>query len=187
MSDTIQLADVPVIPDLSSVGDEAPFENGWYEGTILERREFTDRNGNDRIFESSDVPSASGDSRNIRLQIKVRRSSDNREMFIGHLTNYRPEDLTQQTIEAVIADKAKPDSEKDPSLRRSILSLQKLAKLQKVAGVRQFQRNGNGGLELSPLYNKTAYFRLGDDERSGGKYKEVKDIRDTRPTKAQVL
>ena len=68
------------IPDLSGVTEQeqAPFEKGWYAGTILGQRSFTDRNGNDRLFESTDTPSVAGDSRNIRLQVEVKRASDGR-------------------------------------------------------------------------------------------------------------
>ena len=58
VEDTMQLGDIPVIPDLSSfVEDEiTPFENGWYKATIQAQRSFTDKNGNDRVFESTDEP-----------------------------------------------------------------------------------------------------------------------------------
>jgi hypothetical protein len=65
-------------------------------------------------------------------------------------------------------------------LFRSFMTLQRLSKLQKLAGVRQFARNGNGGLDLTPVYNKTGYFKLGQDSRNPI-YKEIKDLRATPP------
>lgn len=181
---------LPDIPDLSGFGEEqesAPFENGWYRGVILEKREFVDRNGNTRVFESSDSPSASGDSRNIRLQIQVQRQADKRELNVSQLVNYRPEDLTQGTIQNI---KARQEQVKEGAVEnmgelfRPFATLQRLAKIQKVAGVRQLQKNGNGGLDLSVVYGKEAYIRLKEDSRNPI-YKEVADIRpiDNKPTR----
>ena len=189
MSDTMNLEDVPAIPDLSGLSDETQFEewqNAWYEASILEQRSFTDKNGNDRVFASGDEPSTAGDSRNIRLQMLVKRASDGRTMNIGSLTNYRPDDLTQETVQQAIADSGKPRDEQNPSLLRAKLTLQRLAKLQKVAGIRQFQKNGNGGLDLHSLFGKSCFVRLKEDDRNP-QFKQVADIRVDRPTKAKVL
>lgn len=192
MSATINLAD---IPDLSSVFENEsgpasePFQDGWYQGTIQEVRSFTDRNGNDRVFESGDQPSANGDSRNIKLQIELTRQSDGRKLNTSWLVNYRPEALTQETVQAIVSKQAaaKETGERVEwgELFGSYMTIQKLGKLQKVAGVRQLQKNGNGGLDLKPLYGKTAYFRIKDDDRNP-QYKQIADVRPDRPTKATV-
>jgi hypothetical protein len=181
---TFNLGDVPAIPDLSGIegtDTSTPWSDGWYKGTILEQRSFTDSNGNDRVFSSSDEPSQRGDSRNLKLQVVIKRTSDNRELNISYMLNYRPEDLTQETVQAVIAEtervKTSGDTRND---FRAFISLQNLGKLQKVAGVRQLQRNGNGGLNLVPLFGKSAYFRIGPDDRKP-EYKMIKDLRDTAP------
>ena len=176
------------IPDLSGVADttSASFAEGWYKGTILEKREFTDKNGNDRVFASTDEPSASGNGRNIRLQVVVTRASDNRTFSVSHLINYQPEDLTADTVAAVTAQKDKvKDGEEWGELFRPMMSLTRLSKLQKIAGVRQLQRNGNGGLDLHSLFGKEGYFRIGPDKRNP-QYTEIKDMRPDRPTKATV-
>jgi len=193
MSATINLAD---IPDFSSVLDSydgpesAPWLDGWYEGTILETRSFTDKNGNDRVFESGDQPSASGESRNIKLQVQLKRASDGRELNTSWLVNYKPEALTQATVQAIITKQAQAKEANERvewgELFGAYMTLQKLGKLQKVAGVRQLQRNSEGGLQLSPLFGKKAYFRLKDDDRNPI-YKQIADIRVDRPTKATVL
>ena len=189
MSDeTLVLAD---IPDLSSIEDSgakaAKFEDGWYEGTILAKREMTDRSGNDRVFESDDQPSQAGDSRNIRLQVELVRKSDNRKLGTNTLINYRPEDLTAEVVAQVSAkmEEVKGGAEWGP-LFRSFITLSRLGKLQKVAGVRQLQRNGNGGLDIHPLFGKKAYFRLGPDNRNP-EYKAIVEFKEVAPVKAKVL
>jgi hypothetical protein len=179
------------IPDLTGVGESRdefePFANGWYQGVILEERSFTDRNGNDRVFASEDSPSQAGDSRNIRLQLQLKRTSDGRELNVGTLINYRPDDLTQESVQEVIAhqEKVKAGTEEWGPLFRSFATLQRLGKLQKIAKVRSFAKADNGGLELGPLYGKTIYVRLRDDSRNP-QYKEVADMSDTPPRKGVI-
>lgn len=190
MSDSINLPD---IPDLSGIGDEqeaAPFEDGWYKGQILAKREFTDKNGNTRVFESGDAPSQNGDSRNIRLQIQVTRQSDGRQLNVSQLVNYRPEDLTAATVSAIKAqqEKIKEGAVEDwGTLFRPFATLQRLQKLQAVGGVRQLQRDANtGGLDLTAVYGKEAYIRLRPDSRNP-QYKEVADIRPVDKAPRKVL
>lgn len=190
MSDTgLNLGDIPEIPDLSGIqsSESNSFQDGWYGGLILEQRAFTDSNGADRVFASSDEPSQKGDSRNIRLQIEVKRGSDGRVLNTSAQINYQPSILTQESVQAVIAEteRVKGTDEKRSDFR-SFIALQQLGKLQKIAGVRQLQRNGNGGLNLTPLFGKTAYFKLGPDERNP-QYKQIVDFRETKPTKVPVL
>lgn len=183
---------LPDIPDLTGIGDEGPvtepFQDGWYKGTILAKREFTDRNGNVRVFESGDAPSASGDSRNIRLQVEITRKSDGRKLNVSHLVNYKPEDLTTETVQAIKAqqEQVKEGVVEWGPLFRPFMTLQRLATLQKVAGVRQLQKNENGGLDLSVIYGKDAFFRLKDDSRNP-QYKEIAGIRPDQPAKAPIL
>lgn len=175
---------LPDIPDLSGIGDSpsdfTPFEDGWYKGVILEKREFVDRNGNTRVFESADQPSQNGDSRNIKLQVQVTRQADKATLNVSTLVNYRPDDLTAATVQAVkvVQEQVKEGAAewKGNPLSRSFFALQSLQKIQKVAGVRQLQRNGNGGLDLSAVYGKEAYIRIKPDERNP-QYKTVADIR----------
>lgn len=190
MTDTgLNLGDIPEIPDLSGItgGESNSFQDGWYGGLILEQRAFTDQNGADRVFASSDEVSQKGDSRNVRLQVEVKRGSDGRVLNSSVQVNYRPEDLTQATVQAVIAEteRVKETGERRTDFR-PFIALQQLGKLQKIAGVRQLQRNGNGGLNLTPLFGKSAYFKLGPDERNP-QYKAIVDFRETKPVKVPVL
>lgn len=176
------------IPDLSGVMDDsapAPFEDGWYAGTILAKREFTDKNGNDRVFESTDAP-AQKSGRNIRLQVELKRA-DGRTLNVSTLVNYQADDLSQETIQAVTAQQAKVKEGGDwGTYFRPFMTLTRLSKLQKIAGVRQLQRGGDGGLDLTPLYNKTAYFKIGPDQRND-LYKDIKDFQVEAPKRAKVL
>ncbi len=190
MSVDFQLED---LPDFSAVDDGGPsigdqWADAWYQGVIVDRRAFTDKNGNDRVFESTDAPSNNGDSRNIRLQVQITRAADGKTLNSAVLVNYRPDDLTQETIQALTAhqEKVKAGEEKWGPLFRSFMTITRLGKLQKIADVRSFQRSENGGLNLAPLFGKTGYFKLGPDERNP-QFKEIRDYRSTRPTKAQVL
>jgi len=195
MSATISLTDIPdfssVLGGSSAGNSDNKFQDGWYYGTILETRSFTDKNGNDRVFESGDGPSANGESRNIKLQVQITRASDGKELNTSWLVNYRPADLTQETVRAVIAkrEQAKSEGSNRPEwgdLFRAAMAIERLAKLQQVAGVRQFSADQQGGFDLKPLYGKKAYFKLKDDDRNP-QYKAIADIRLDKPTKVPVL
>jgi hypothetical protein len=183
-------ATLPDIPDMSAIASEesAPFADGWYKGTILERREFTDSNGNDRVFESTDDVSQRGDSRNIRLQAQITRK-DGRTLNTAVMVNYAPDYLTAETITAVKEQQETMRETGDKqwgTLFRPFMTLKRLGALQRIAGVRGFSMNGNGGLDLSPLYNKSAYFKLGPDDRNP-QYKAVKDFREDAPKGVTVF
>lgn len=179
------------IPDLTGIDDNAQdaWVDGWYEGTIVGKREFTDKNGNDRVFESTDGVSQKGDSRNIRLQVALKRQTDGREMNLSTLINYQPESLTQETIQKVTAQKAKNKETGENTwgdLFRPFMSLVQLGKLQKIAGVRQLQRDTDGALNLTPLFGKRGYFKIAPDDRNP-QYKQIADFREDKPKKAAVL
>ena len=184
------LGDIPDLSGIGDGGDSTPFADGWYEGRILEKREFTDRNGNDRIFESADTPSARGDSRNAVLQVEVTRAADQRKLNTKIQVNYRPEDFTAETLQAITDAKAaaKGTGERPQwgPLFRSFMALNQLGKIQTVAGVKTLSRNGNGGLDLTPAFGKVVYVKLGPDDQNPA-YKSVVDFRATRPTKVPVL
>lgn len=181
---TMTLEDIPTLPDLSGFVEAgpAPFENGWYKGVIQETRTFTDKNGNDRVFQSTDEP-AQRSGRNIRLQVELTRA-DGRKLNISWLNNYNPAHLTAESVQAVMARKSESTDGQYGDLFPAFMTIQKLGKLQKVSGVRQLQQVPDGGLDLSALFGKEAYFKLADDDRDN-KYKTIKDVRviTERPTK----
>lgn len=178
------------IPDLSGIEDVRPdpLADGWYAGTILEKRSFTDNNGNDRVFESSDTVSQKSDSRNIRLQIELKRKSDGKVFNVSSLVNYKPSDLTAETVQAIAQRRTenKETGAEWGDLFRPFMTLTRLGKLQKIAGVRQLKRSEDNGLDLTPLYGKKAYFKLRPDSRNAA-YKEVADFQDYEPKKVAVL
>lgn len=187
----LNLGDIPELPSFNDFGgdtDSKPFEDGWYEGTIVESRTTLGRDGNERVFASGDEPSLNSDSRNVKLQVIVKRKSDGRELNARYNVNYRNEDLTPETVNAVIAHQTKVTSEgaKWDSLFRPFLVLKRLRDLQEVAGVRSFQRNGNGGLDLHGLYGKKVYTKLVPDDRNP-QYKAIKEVRATAPKRAVIL
>jgi hypothetical protein len=181
----INLGDIPDLSNIDSSRPE-PLADGWYQGVILEKREFTDSNGNDRVFESSDSP-AQKSGRNIRLQVELTRRGDSKKFNLSTLINYNPADLTAETV-AAVAQRAKENKEGAEwgDLFRPFMTLTRLGKLQKIAGVRQLQRNGDGGLDLTALFGKTAYFRVKPDSRNP-QYKEVADFQDYEPKRVPVL
>jgi hypothetical protein len=186
MSESINLLD---IPDLSGIEEARPdpLADGWYEGTILAKREFTDNNGSERVFESSDTP-AQKSGRNIRLQVELSRRSDGKKFYISHLINYDPSYLTAETVQAVAArrDQNKETGAEWGDLFRPFMTLTRLGGLQKIAGVRQLQRTADGGLDISPLFGKRAFFRVVPDDRNP-KYKAIKNIQENEPKKVPVL
>lgn len=190
MSSDFNLGD---IPDLSGIGDteytpaSEPFADGWYAGTILEKREFTDKNGNDRVFESSDAP-AQKSGRNIRLQVQLTRKSDGKQFNVSTLVNYKPEDLTVSTVNAIAARKVEQKSSGAEwgDLFRPYMALTRLSKLQKIAGVRQFQKAQDGGLDITPLFGKSAFFRVKPDDRNPV-YKQIADYQTDEPKRVPVL
>ena len=191
MMSEMNLGDVPSIPDLSGIMDDGgqatQWADGWYAGTIMERREFTDSTGSERGFESGDEPSASGAGRNVRLQVEVKRQ-DGRTLNISTLVNYQTDDLSQETVQAITAKQAGSNGKTQwGELFRPFMALQRLGKLQRIAGVRQLQRNpSSGGLDLTPLYGKAGYFKLGPDRRNP-LYREVKDFTAAVGPKTKVL
>lgn len=181
------LGDIPDLSGIDSAPQGTPLQDGWYAGVILEKRAFTDKNGNDRVFESSDTP-AQRSGRNIRLQIEITRKSDGKTYNISSLTNYNPEYLSAETVQAVAAQNTKVQTEGAEwgDLFRPFMTLTRLGKLQKIAGVRQLQRSTDGGLDITPLFGKKAYFKLIPDTRNP-QYKEVKDFQSNEPKKVPVL
>ena len=157
-------------------GEASGFADGWYEGFFLATRSFTSKDGTARQFLSGDTPSKDGASRNIRLEVEVTRKTDGRTMNLTMLLNYRYEDLDTSTIQAVKDGKADT---------RTKLSLQRLSQLQTIAACGPLIPDGQGGIELGALYGKTAFFRLGPDNRNSA-FKQIKACQLEAPKRAAV-
>ena len=187
---------LPEIPDLSGMLDEKPepWDNGWYgTATFVPSHQFT-KDGVVTTFESTDTPSQAGDSRNISARLTIKRKSDGRAMNTVFRVNYRTIDFTAESIAAVLAHKeaqkaakaAGTDAPEWGSLFRTFSALTQIGTLQRIAGVRQFQRTSSGGLDITPLFGKSAFVRLTDDDRKP-QYKKVAEVSDAAPKRANVL
>ena len=186
-----QMAPLPDVPDLSGItpDERIPWEDGWYQATALQSRAFTSSDGMTTTFISGDEPSQKGDSRNISVQVQVRRK--NGDVLNGRvLVNYKAEFLTSETVAAILQHKeamkaAKGTGQKPPEwgpLFRAFSATSDIGTLQRIAGVRQFVRNGAGGLDITPVFGKTLYVRLGPDDRKP-QYKAVVEFSDVAPKK----
>ena len=170
---------LPEIPDTFDVQRE-PWETGektWYAATIIPS--YTSFKGS--IFDTEDVPPAPGKGgRNIKLRMVLKRK-DGETANMGALVNYDPQFLTREWIEA-----AKGDAPKGSDAARAKMTLTKLARLKHIAGV-QLGRNGHGGLDLSPLFNKTVFVRPTRGQKG---YLEVadflQDVRTEAPKSATI-
>jgi hypothetical protein len=118
----------------------------------------------------------------------LKRRTDGKTFNLSTLINYNPSDLTAETIAAIAArrEENKKTGEQWGDLFRPFMSLTRLGKLQKIAGVRQLQRAEDGGLDLTALYGKTAYFKVKPDTRND-KYKEIADFQENEPKRVPVL
>jgi len=188
---------LPDIPDLSGMlPDEkvGPWENGWYgPATFVASHTFT-KDSIDTVFNSGDTVSRGGDSRNIAIRTNIKRKADGKVLQACVRVNYRMSDFTQESIAAVIAHKeaqkaAKAAGTVPPEwgkLFRTFSALQQIGTLQRIAGMRQFQRTPEGGLDISPLFGKTCYARLAPDDTKP-QYKQVAEFSDTPPKRSPIL
>jgi len=181
---------LPAIPDFNTVADEPqvkPWEDGAYNAVIVSERTITTREGNEITFTTEDTVSQKGDSRNINLQLLLTRQSDGRKFGTNYRINYRPDvDFSPERVSR-ITEINKSGGEIAPTSDevRSRIALGQLKRLQKVAGT-TFQRNGTGGLDLTPAFNKPLVVTLGDGDpnpTTGKVYKEVKRISNEAPKK----
>jgi hypothetical protein len=183
---------LPAIPNFADVPDEPrsePWVDGWYAGTFLAARTFTTRDGNEVTHASEDTVSKNGDSRNITLQAQLTRRASKGE-FNGRVRlNYRPAvDFTTERIARIaeLNSGSKDDATSDEV--RSRIALGQLKRLQKIAGA-TFARNGNGGLDLTPVFGKGGFFRIkdGDPNPTTGKvYKEIVEFAAEPPKKGTL-
>ena len=187
-TDTLSLTPVPNFDNVPDQPRSEPWVDGWYAGTFVEERSFTSQSGNEVTFASEDTVSQKGDSRNISLQaILTRKNGDH---FNGRVRiNYRPDvDFTTERLARVAEINTDKTITPTGDEVRSRISLGQLKRLQRVAGT-TLSRNGNGGLELTPVFTKTAFFRIadGDPNPSTGKvYKEIVEFSHEAPKKGTL-
>lgn len=176
---------LPEIPDLSGMTEDRPepWADGWY-GAIVQASQQFEKDGMVTTYNTEDVLSRAGDSRNIFVRFQITRK-DGRRMQTKYLINYRPSDFSAETIAAIQAKKAEVKAGGEwGSMFRAFSALTGIGTLQRIASVRQFQRTADGGLDLSPLVSKPFFARLRDDK--DGRFKEVAAISDTAPKKGTL-
>jgi hypothetical protein len=188
------VATLPEVPDLTGMTEDRPepWQIGWYSARILSTRTVTSREtGAAMIFNTDDTLSNRQDSRNIRLQLEVRRKSDGQMMHTNHLINYRNENLTAEMVAAVLARKAEIKAAAKlgqkvewGELFGAFMTQLRIGTLQRLAGG-NLGRGTDGGFLLSPLIGRSLFVRLVDDDAK--RYKEVKEISDTAPKNAGDL
>ena len=194
-TDDLTVTNLPdvTIPDFSTFTrpETAPWVEGWYKATILPFYEFTNNEGNTTRFETTDEP-ALKTGRNIRIVAAVTRQLDGLTRNIRSKNlNYRPTDFTAARIAEIETAKQRNEGRQrwdDKDAHRTFISFGALGELQNVAGTK-FQQNGNGGLDLSPLFNKTGYVRLsfGDANEQGRKYLEIARFATELPKTVRAL
>lgn len=183
------------LPDVPSFGasvakrkEVEPWVDGWYEGQFLASRTVEKNDGSEITFQSEDTVSQKGDSRNIAIQTTLTRKSDGREFTGSTRINYRPAvDFTPERLAAISAANEAGERLKGDMVRSQI-AINQLQELEQVAGG-PFSRTESGGLNITPVFTKRAYFRLADEtnKQTGKTYKGIVEFRATPPTRKPVL
>ena len=184
-----QLTPIPNFADIPDEPRAEPWVDGWYAGTFQNQRTFTNKDGNEITFESGDEVSQKGDSRNVVLQTKLTRK-DGRDFNGAVRINYRPDvDFTRERIARIAELNATKDAEPTKDETRSRIALGQLKRLQTIAGT-TFTRNGNNGLDLTPVFNKGGFFRIADGKPNPTTqkvYKEIVEFSSEPPKQKAVL
>jgi hypothetical protein len=146
------------LPNLEDLADEptGPFSVGWYKADVIEG--YSTRSG--KQFVTEDVVSQKGDSRNLRVCVKVTPASGDSRNFQFQF-NYRASDWTPERIEFIKEmrkDMAGVKNWPDRDAQRTSLALAKIGQFQKAIG---FQLPIlNGALLAGPLVDKKLDVRL---------------------------
>jgi hypothetical protein len=149
------------VEEVASLADfaEEPggaWASGWYKAEIIEG--YTTQKG--KTFLTEDGASQKGDSRNLRLCVKVFNGDSERTMQESF--NYRPSDFTAERLayikEARIENKNVKGRWADADVQRSSLAIATLGQIEKALG--QGFRRANGVLLTQPLVGKKLDVRL---------------------------
>lgn len=157
------------MPSLSDVAQEAGgnWPKGWYPGEII-----AGYTAGGYEFTTSDAPSKNGDSRNLRVAVRVTsptaKSDDEgntvaagaaRNTFVNR--NYRTTDLTSANVSRI---KNKQGDVKDKEYQRLGIVLGQLGQIEKAIGF-QWQRHPQGHLLAEPLIGQKVDVRLSKGEK----------------------
>jgi len=161
------------MPSLVEFADEpgGSWPDGWYGATVLEG--YATKNGT--VWQTADEPSKKGDSRNLRLCLKLDGGKlGTRNTFVS--LNYRVDDFTSARLEQIkeMRQEFKGTQGKWPGhedSQRTSLAIAKLGQVEKAFGFR-LRRSPQGFMQPGPFVGKTVDVRLGPDKN--GQYSEVK-------------
>jgi hypothetical protein len=143
------------------------WDDGWYSGVIVAEYETT---GNfAKINKTEDVPSAAGDSRNLKLCVTVVNGNDTKSL--NTTINYRPEALDAERMEDLRTRKAAKEQLAGSDFRDA-MSLSRFHELER-AGI-PVEDNGHGGMDVDKMIGVAADFYLGT------RVKKSKDSKDDR-------
>jgi len=163
---TIDLAgglETESIPSLTDFADEVggPLARGWYHSEIIEG--YSTRSG--KQFLTEDVLSQKGDSRNLRVAVKVTpNKGEPRNLFTS--INYRISDFTPERLNYIKELRNEMKGVKgawpDRDAQRTSLAIAFLGQLEKALGT-PFKRTPEG-LVVAPLIGKKPDVRLNINE-----------------------
>jgi hypothetical protein len=151
------------LPSLAEFADEpgGTWNPGWYAGEIVEG--YTTQKG--KTFLTEDAVSQKGDSRNLRICVKVLRGEQERTLQESY--NYRSSDFTAERIAFVKEAREEYKGVKgrwpDADAQRSSLAIASLGQIEKAVGA-SFKR-AQGTMVVGPLFGKKVDVRLTIDEK----------------------
>lgn len=136
---------------------------GWYKAQIIEG--FQTRKG--KTVQTSDAPSQKGDSRNLKLCLKVFKGVEERTMIAAF--NYRATDFTAERIAFIKEMREEYKGVKgrwsDTDAQRSSLALASIGGLSKAVGFAP--KLANGGLVAGIFVGQEVDVYLGVDPEKG--------------------
>ncbi len=170
MSTSVSLTDVTdgLAAESVSLADfaEEPggaWPTGWYKSEIVEGYS-TAKSGKE--YHTEDAVSTKGDSRNLRLCVKITRA-DGDSRTLQESFNYRPSDFTAERLAFIKSSREDNKGAKgrwaDTDAQRSSLAIAKIGQIQKACGHAEIKL-ANGGIAVGPFIGATPDVRVGIDE-----------------------
>lgn len=142
---------------------------GWYRAEIVEG--YTTQKG--KTFLTEDTTSQKGDSRNLRICVKLVRGDQERTMQESF--NYRPSDLSPERLKYITEARTENKGVKgrwaDADVQRSSLAIASLGQIEKAAlGVGKTFKRAGGAIVVTDLFGKAVDVRLSVGENG---YNEI--------------
>lgn len=153
------------LPSLAEFADEpgGTWTPGWYAGEIVEG--YTTQKG--KTFLTEDAVSQKGDSRNLRICVRVVKG--NLDRTLQETYNYRSTDFTPERIAFVKEAREEYKGVKgrwpDADAQRSSLAIASIGQIEKAALAPGSFRRSQGALVVGPLFGKKVDVRLTIDEK----------------------